>query len=126
MTVSADRLKPFNPKIRPLAAGRTDSGPEREPENAEIPALRTLGLLLDAAQDAGIALRMLRDAAKMEIGDLAERLGMRLEDLEKAERGQLVERSRDGRLIDFSAALLVRVARVTKQESIPLPRYIGT
>jgi ribosome-binding protein aMBF1 (putative translation factor) len=101
MIVGADRLKPFRPESR-----------RREAEHDE---------LLDAAQDAGICLRMMRKAAKLEVKDLAERLGMRPEDLRKAEKGQLVERGSDGRLIDFPAALLIRVARLTDQKSILLP-----
>jgi ribosome-binding protein aMBF1 (putative translation factor) len=99
MMVSADRLKPFEV-------------PRRESAHDQF---------LDAAQDAGICLRMMRQAAKLKIEVLAERLGISAADLKKAEKGQLVERSNDGRLIDFPAALLIRVARLTNQKSIPLP-----
>jgi hypothetical protein len=98
--IAANRLKPF--KLHP----RLEAG---DPE------------LIAAAQDAGLALTMMRKEAGMELGELADALGMATDELEMAERGQLVERSHDGRLIDFSAALLVRVARLTKQKAIPLP-----
>jgi hypothetical protein len=97
--VSADRLKPFDVSRRKSAHDQ----------------------FLDAAQDAGICLKMMRKAAKLRVEVLAERLGMPPEDLKKAEKGQLVERGCDGRLIDFPAALLIRVARLTDQKSIPLP-----
>jgi predicted transcriptional regulator len=63
----------------------------------------------------------MRKQAKVSVGHLAEQLGMPVDDIKKAERGQLVERSEDGRLIDFSASLLVRVARLLDAKSIPLP-----
>jgi DNA-binding transcriptional regulator YiaG len=97
--VSADRLKPFEVRRRESAHNQ----------------------FLDAAQDAGICLEMMRQAAKLKIEVLAERLGMSPDDLQKAEKGQLVEHSGDGRLIDFPAALLIRVARLTGRKSIPLP-----
>jgi hypothetical protein len=99
--IGADRLKSFSP----ADLRRSDSDRER----------------YDAAQDAGIALKRMRKSAGYRLGTLADLLGMPTEDLKKAEAGQLVGDGKDGRLIDFPAALLVRVARLTKQKHIPLP-----
>jgi DNA-binding transcriptional regulator YiaG len=105
MMLESGRLKPFDPN-----ALRRKNQP-----HAENPRL------LEAAQDAGLALKMMRKAAKLTVGHLADMLGMPTEDLKKAEAGQLVERSHDGRVIDAPGALLVLVARLTDHKFIPLP-----
>jgi hypothetical protein len=104
MILDSDRLKAFEPKARAKTAGASD-----DPR------------VIEAAQDAGIAMKMMRKARKLRLGVLAEQIGMRAEDLRRAEAGQLVERSEDGRLIDCPGALLVLVARLTDHKFIPLP-----
>jgi hypothetical protein len=98
MAVTSIRLKPF-------------------PEDLRRPRKPAL----DAAQDAGTCLRMMRETREWKIEDLAQRLGMSVDELRMAENGQLVERASDGRLIDFPAALLILAARIMKCEYIPLP-----
>lgn len=98
--ITDDRLKPFKPQDL-----RRDG--DRD--------------IYDAAQDAGVALKRMRKAAGYRLGTLADLLGLPTADLKKAEAGQLVVRGEDGRLIDCAPLLLIRVARLTKQKSIPLP-----
>jgi hypothetical protein len=98
MAISSLRLKPFPEDLRR----------QRKPA-------------LDAAQDAGTSLRMMREAREWKIEDLAPRLGISADELRMAEDGQLVERATDGRLIDFPAALLIFAARIMHWEYIPLP-----
>jgi hypothetical protein len=98
MAISADRLRPFPDDLR---------RPRRP--------------LLDAAMQAGICLRMMRESREWKIEDLAPRVGISVDELTMAENGQLVERTSDGRLVDFPAALLIRAARVMGLTSIPLP-----
>lgn len=81
--------------------------------------------VLDAAQDAGIALKMMREEADWSLEKLADVLSLSKDYLGSAEAGQLVEITADGRFIDMSSTLLVRVARATGHKSIPLPAPIG-
>jgi ribosome-binding protein aMBF1 (putative translation factor) len=89
MTLQTERLKAFQPKHR------TKSADPSEDQR-----------MLEAAQDVGVAMKMMREARKISIEYLAEKIGMSAETLKRAEAGQLVERTEDGRLIDCPGALL--------------------
>lgn len=102
MTLKPDRLQPFEPR-RQRTQNEMDDG------------------WLEAAQDAGIALKTMRKAAGLTVPRLADLIGMSVEDLKRAEAGQLVKPGKDGELLDVLGALLVFVARVTDQDAIPLP-----
>ena len=103
MTIEMEKLKPFAPRRR---------GTNQEPDDPR---------LLEAAQDAGVSLKIMRKAVGWSLRQLSAESGLPYELLRLAESGQLVERTEDGRLIDAPAAILVLVARVTRHESIPLP-----
>jgi hypothetical protein len=98
MAISSDRLKPFPDDLRR----------QRTP-------------ILDAAQEAGTCLRMMQEAREWKKEALAPKLGISVDELTLAENGQFVERTSDGRLIDFPAALLVLAARIIGVDKIPLP-----
>lgn len=92
------------------------------PEHLRRNAPQALANTFDAAQDAAVSLRMMRERTKLTIEALAAVLDITAQRLVKAETGQLTRRAEGGSLYnEMPAALLTHVARATGQKAIPLP-----
>jgi hypothetical protein len=107
MAIDRSRLMPFSEKDIPPLGGEISLYDEPE--------------ILDAARDAGVALRIMLDEAEADRAKVAAGLGVSEEYLARAEQGELVEITHDGHLIDIAPTLLIRVARLLGRKDIPVP-----